>query len=154
MKNPDDRPSFDDILMDDFFNQGSAIPKLLPSASLASPSTLDYIKKFIPNIDNDGVSQLHFKEKLEEEMKISKEKEIKDNKEGKNDYINTKEKTEENSTKEASNINDKTIKENTLKEYSMNNNNDKIEDNKNKEKIRGLDVYIIKWLKIWNRISF
>ena len=140
MKNPDERPSFDEILMDDFFNQGSAIPKLLPLASLVFPPTLDYIKKFIPNIDKNGISQLHLEEKLEEEMKLLKEEEIKENKEEKNDNINNKEKTEENSTKEGSNINDKKIKENSI------NINDKIGNNKNKEKIRGVDVYIIKWV--------
>ena len=140
VKNPDERPSFDEILMDDFFNQGSAIPKLLPLASLVFPPTLDYIKKFIPNIDKNGISQLHLEEKLEEEMKLLKEEEIKENKEEKNDNINNKEKTEENSTKEGSNINDKKIKENSI------NINDKIGNNKNKEKIRGVDVYIIKWV--------
>ena len=79
MKNPSERPSFDEILMDDFFNQGSAIPKLLPSASLATPPSIEYIKRFIPDIDKNGISQLHLKEKLEEEMKILKEKENESN---------------------------------------------------------------------------
>ena len=75
VKNPSDRPSFDEILLDDFFNQGSAIPKLLPSASLATAPTLDYIKRFIPNIDINGVSKLQEQEKIYEEIRQKKEKE-------------------------------------------------------------------------------
>ena len=148
VKNPSERPSFDEILMDDFFNQGSAIPKLLPSASLATPPSIEYIKRFIPDIDKNGISQLHLKEKLEEEMKISKEKEdesnLKENKEKKIDNnINSKEKAEESSTKEASNINDKKILENISKDVSINN---KTEEEIKKEKMKGVDIYVVKWV--------
>ena len=47
--------------MDDFFNQGSAIPKLIPVASLVTPPNLNYIKRYIPNVDKNGVSLLEIK---------------------------------------------------------------------------------------------
>ena len=145
VKNPSERPSFDEILMDDFFNQGSAIPKLLPSASLATPPSLEYIKRFIPDIDKNGISQLHLKEKLEEEMKILKEKENESNlKENKEKKIDNKEKVEESSTKEGSNINDKKIViENNSKESP---NIKKVEDEIKKDKMKGVDIYVVKWV--------
>ena len=48
------RPSYEEILMDDFFNQGSAIPKLIPVASLVTPPNLNYIKRYITNVDKNG----------------------------------------------------------------------------------------------------
>ena len=39
----------DIILSDEFFNQGIAIPKLLPLSTLALPLPNEYIKEFIPN---------------------------------------------------------------------------------------------------------
>ena len=78
------RPTLDEILMDDFFNQGSSIPKLLPLASLASSPSLEYIKRFIPNLDENGLSLLNIEQKLEEEkMKNLNEKELKEAKESK-----------------------------------------------------------------------
>ena len=37
VENPNKRPSLEEILMDDFFNQGVAIPKLMPSITLVIP---------------------------------------------------------------------------------------------------------------------
>ena len=156
VKNPDERPSFDEILMDDFFNQGIAIPKLLPSAALATPPSLEYIKRYIPNIDKNGISQLHQKEKLEEEAKLAeekakelekekeKEKENKSepNKEKKTESnVSNKEKTEESSTKESSNVNVNKVNENITPEPK---NEEKKEENK--DKLKGPEVFITKWV--------
>ena len=51
---PKKRPTLNDILSDDFFNQGIAIPKLLPISTLALPIPIEYIKKFIPKIGKNG----------------------------------------------------------------------------------------------------
>ena len=162
VKNPDERPSFDEILMDDFFNQGIAIPKLLPSAALATPPSLEYIKRYIPNIDKNGISQLHQKEKLEEEAKLAEEKakelekekakELEKEKEKENksesnkekkteSNISNKEKTEESSTKESSNVNVNKVIENNTPEPK---NEEKKEENK--DKLKGPEVFITKWV--------
>ena len=46
---PKSRPSLKDILLDDFFNQGIAIPKLLPTSTLALKPPNEYINKYMPN---------------------------------------------------------------------------------------------------------
>ena len=158
VKNPEDRPSFDEILIDDFFNQGSAIPKLLPSASLATAPTLDYIKRFIPNLDLNGVSKLQEQEKIDEEIRKQKEKEKekekqtkekekqtkeKENKEGKSDEKNNKEKEKENTTAgEGSTKDISTVNENENKNME---NNDK-EKEKEKEKLKEVDIFVTKWV--------
>ena len=45
MLDPKKRPSLNDILFDDFFNQGIAIPKLLPTDTLAFKPPAEYIQK-------------------------------------------------------------------------------------------------------------
>ena len=165
VKNPEDRPSFDEILIDDFFNQGSAIPKLLPSASLATAPTLDYIKRFIPNLDINGVTKLQEQEKIDEEIRKQKEKEKekekqakekenqakekekqtkeKENKEGKSDDKNNKEKEKENVTAgEGSTKDITTVNENESKNME---NNDK-EKEKEKEKLKEVDIFVTKWV--------
>ena len=42
------RPSLKDILLDDFFNQGLAIPKLLPTSTLAFKPPSEYINRYMP----------------------------------------------------------------------------------------------------------
>ena len=49
---PKKRPTLNNILSDEFFNLGIAIPKLLPLTTLALPPTPEYIKKFIPQFEN------------------------------------------------------------------------------------------------------
>ena len=44
---PSKRPTLDQILTHDFFNQGTSIPKLLPTSTLACTPSLSYIKQFI-----------------------------------------------------------------------------------------------------------
>ena len=62
------RLSLEQILEHDFFHQGISIPKLLPISSLNSPPTLDYIKKYIPDIDENGVSKkIINKEEIQED---------------------------------------------------------------------------------------
>lgn len=52
---PVKRPSLDQILAHDFFNQGNSIPKLLPSSTLACPPSLSYIRQFIPDAGPNGI---------------------------------------------------------------------------------------------------
>ena len=52
---PKERPTLNDILSDEFFNQGIAIPKLLPLSTLALSLPKEYTKKFIPNIGKNGI---------------------------------------------------------------------------------------------------
>ena len=49
------RPSLDQILTHDFFNQGISIPKLLPSSTLACTPSLSYIRQFMPDVGPNGI---------------------------------------------------------------------------------------------------
>ena len=52
---PGKRPSLDHILTHDFFNQGTSIPKLLPTSTLACTPSLSYIRSFMPDAGKDGI---------------------------------------------------------------------------------------------------
>ena len=52
---PAKRPTLDQILTHDFFNQGTSIPKLLPTSTLACTPSLSYIKQFMPDAGKDGI---------------------------------------------------------------------------------------------------
>ena len=52
---PAKRPSLDQILIHDFFNQGTSIPKLLPTSTLACTPSLSYIRTFMPDAGKDGI---------------------------------------------------------------------------------------------------
>lgn len=69
---PTKRPSLDQILAHDFFNQGTSIPKLLPTSTLACPPSLSYIRQFIPDAGPNGIvvksSKLNQDGKLEKTM--------------------------------------------------------------------------------------
>ena len=52
---PTKRLSLDQILAHDFFNQGTSIPKLLPTSTLACPPSLSYIRQFIPDAGPNGI---------------------------------------------------------------------------------------------------
>jgi polo-like kinase 1 len=43
---PSKRPSLDEILANDFLNQGNSIPKLLPAATLSCPPSKSYLDQF------------------------------------------------------------------------------------------------------------
>ena len=83
---PKSRPSLKDILLDDFFNQGISIPKLLPTSTLAFKPPSEYIKKYIPKKSNSL-------EESEEENKINIS----------NDITNNTENHRKNSSRTASN---------------------------------------------------
>ena len=133
VRDPKDRPSFDEILMDDFFNQGTAIPKLLPSASLATPPSLDYIKRFMPNVDENGVSHLHEKEKIEEEQK----KQAQENE--RNNELNKK---NESQNKD----NEKNEANNSTKEVSNNLEKNENEEKDKTEKLKSPEIFVTKWV--------
>ena len=122
VRDPKKRPSLNDILMDDFFNMGALIPKLMPSASMACPPSLDYIRKFMPNADENGICHLHDK----------KDKNLEENNA-------SEEKKEENPTGESSNTND---------ENKKNDENDNKEKGREKEqeKLKGAEIYVNKWV--------
>ena len=52
---PSKRPNLDQLLAHDFFNQGTSIPKLLPTSTLACPPSLSYIKQFLPEVGSNGL---------------------------------------------------------------------------------------------------
>ena len=52
---PGKRPTLDQILTHDFFNQGTSIPKLLPPSTLACTPSLSYIRQFMPEAGKDGI---------------------------------------------------------------------------------------------------
>ena len=52
---PAKRPSLDQILSHDFFNQGTSIPKLLPSSTLACTPSLSFIRQFMPQAGPNGI---------------------------------------------------------------------------------------------------
>jgi polo-like kinase 1 len=51
------RPTLDQILAHDFFNQGTSIPKLLPTSTLACTPSLSYIRQFMPDAGSNGIVQ-------------------------------------------------------------------------------------------------
>ena len=122
VRDPKKRPSLNDILMDDFFNMGALIPKLMPSASMACPPSLDYIRKFMPNADENGICHLHDK----------KDKNLEENNA-------SEEKKEENPIDESSNTNDEN------KKNDENDNKEK-EKEKEQEKLKGAEIYVNKWV--------
>lgn len=52
---PSKRPSIDTIHAHDFFNQGTSIPKSLPSSTLACPPSLSYIRQYMPDAGPNGL---------------------------------------------------------------------------------------------------
>ncbi|MCQ2820515.1 MAG: protein kinase [archaeon] len=52
---PSKRPSLDQILSTTFFNQGTSIPKLLPTSTLACTPSLSYIRQFLPDAGPNGI---------------------------------------------------------------------------------------------------
>ena len=49
---PKNRPTLNEILSDDFFNQGIAIPKLMPTSTLAFTPSKNYISKYMPDLSD------------------------------------------------------------------------------------------------------
>ena len=45
---PSKRPTIDEILNSDFFNNGGTVPRLLPASTLACPPSSTYIRQFQP----------------------------------------------------------------------------------------------------------
>ena len=75
---PIKRPSLDEILFDEFFNQGIAIPKLLPTDTLAFKPPTEYIQKYISQKDkkNNEEEKINInQESNEESIKIDSDDE-------------------------------------------------------------------------------
>ena len=47
---PTKRPTLTEVQQHDFFNQGTAIPKVLPSSTLACPPSASYLRQFLPAV--------------------------------------------------------------------------------------------------------
>ena len=77
---PSKRPSLDKILAHDFFHQGTFIPKLLPTSTLACAPSLSYIRQFIPDANKDGIVNKPVKTKRLLDIPI-KNKKLEDNSE-------------------------------------------------------------------------
>ena len=52
---PSKRPTLDQILTHDCFNQGTSSPKLLPTSTLACTPSLSYIRQFMPEAGPNGI---------------------------------------------------------------------------------------------------
>ena len=77
---PMKRPTLDEILESDFFHLGISIPKLLPSATLACPPSLSYIRQFMPECGSNGICNSI-------SNKRNRDDEIEDNKNNNNNHI-------------------------------------------------------------------
>ena len=64
---PSKRPTLDQILIHDFFNQGTSIPKLLPTSTLACTPSLSYIRQFMPDVGKDGIVNKPLSNKMNSE---------------------------------------------------------------------------------------
>ena len=73
---PKKRPSLNDILFDDFFNQGIVIPKLMPTSTLAFRPPLEYINRYMPKnikITDKQEQNKEIKEKMNTSNEITKD---------------------------------------------------------------------------------
>ena len=123
VKDPLQRPTYDEILADDFFNQGALIPKIIPTASLAVAPTLEYIRRFMPNADENGICHLN----------------------------DDNEKAEENTTKEKNEKKEKDVsstkKDNSKPEnIKTNNNENELNLTNTLNKLKNPEIFVTKWV--------
>ena len=55
VKDPNERPTLNQILQHDFFHLGRSIPKLLPIVFKDKEPSINYIKNFMPDADDNGI---------------------------------------------------------------------------------------------------
>ena len=67
---PYKRLSLDEILKSDFMNMGTSIPKAMPQSTLACPPTINYIKEYMPGVDQDGILSTFVSKKPNEKIKL------------------------------------------------------------------------------------
>ena len=60
VKDPKQRPTLNQILQHDFFKLGRSIPKLLPTVFKDKEPSINYIKNFMPDADDNGVVNRRF----------------------------------------------------------------------------------------------
>ena len=65
---PKKRPRLNEILFDDFFNQGVAIPKLMPTSTLAYRPTKEYLNKYIPDKNSTEANSNEIKSESTKEL--------------------------------------------------------------------------------------
>ena len=70
---PKKRPKLNEILFDDFFNQGIAIPKLMPTSTLAYRPTKEYLNKYIPDKNSVEANNKEIKNESTKELSESVE---------------------------------------------------------------------------------
>ena len=55
VKDPNKRPTLNQILQHEFFKLGRSIPKLLPKVFIDKEPSINYIKNFMPDADDNGI---------------------------------------------------------------------------------------------------
>ena len=60
VKDPKKRPTLNQILQHDFFKLGSSVPELLPVVFKDEEPSINYIKNFMPDADDNGVVNRRF----------------------------------------------------------------------------------------------
>ena len=119
---PSKRPTLDQILTHDFFNQGTSIPKLLPPSTLACTPSLSYIRQFIPDVGENFIVN----KPLSNINKLNNER---PNTSSKNEFSNNNNLDFEQKNKALNNANE------------GNNNNDPQNSN-----LKGPDTWVKKWV--------
>ena len=122
---PSKRPTLDQILIHDFFNQGTSIPKLLPTSTLACTPSLSYIRQFMPDVGKDGIVNKPLTNKMNSERP------------------NTTNNKQNNNL--ANNLSQKNNMPNTMRDGEKNMQNFGSE-NRGNNNLQGPDTWVKKWV--------
>ena len=129
------RPSLEQILTHDFFNQGISIPKLLPSSTLACTPSLSYIRQFMPDAGPNGIVNKPSESNAYSHQKAQSDKLGLD--------INKRPMTTTNTYQQSGN----TLKEEGDKKMKTDIQLNPVSNvNQNKDNIKIPDVWVKKWL--------
>ena len=126
---PKKRPTLNNILSDEFFNLGIAIPKLLPLTTLALPPPTEYVKKFIPKIETI--------KNMSKEKIVEPKKTLKRSNSGKNNSTKELTKDTENAVDESNLISTRNIVPDILK----------------KNLLLKSEIWITKWVDYSNKFG-
>ena len=75
VKDPKQRPNLYQILRHDFFSLGRAIPRLIPKVFINKPPSINYIRNFMEDADENGIVDREVKETRLIDIEIEKEEE-------------------------------------------------------------------------------
>ena len=87
-KDPNKRPTLNQILKHDFFTMGRGIPKLLPKSFIKKAPSIDYIRNFFVDVDKDGLINKEPKQGNLTEFDLDDDKILKNNNINKQDNKN------------------------------------------------------------------